>query len=63
MKKNSALWASTSVLAGVVIAVIALLHNTRWEFPLLMLTAGVWLAWLGFTRALPAVRARKAAER
>ncbi len=60
MKKNSALWASTSVLVGVVIAVIALLHNTRWEFPLLVITVGVWLAWLGFTRALPAVRARRA---
>ncbi len=60
MKKNSALWASTSVLVGVVIAMIALLHNTRWEFPLLVITVGVWLAWLGFTRALPAIRAKRA---
>lgn len=66
MKKNAALWASISILTGVEIAVIAFLRGTRLELPLLLGAAGVWLAWLCFTRILPAVRAariRKAAEK
>ena len=66
MKKNMALWAGIPILAGVEIAVIAFLHGTKLELPLLLAAAGVWLAWLCFTRVLPAVhasRVRKAAEK
>lgn len=66
MKKNVALWAGIPILAGVEIAVIAFLHGTKLELPLLLAAAGVWLAWLCFTRVLPAVRAsraRKTAEK
>ena len=62
MKKTNALWGSISILIGVVIAILSLLHGI-WATVALITVFSAWGLWLIFTQLIPSWKSNRTYRR